>query len=120
MPAEADQPVLVAVSVDPAVSHRATEAIRIALGIRAGANAVTVALLGSGVKVLDAEVAEYVDGDDLARHLTTLKKLGQAFHVEGASIPSTRDWNPAGVTVVPIDRVDLARLVAASRRTVVF
>jgi hypothetical protein len=112
-------PVLVAVSVDPETSHRANEAVRIALGILAGENAVRIALLGAGAKVLDSLVEDYVDGEDLLKHLGTLKKLGQTFHVERAAIPGG-DWNPLDLPVVPIDRGDLGRLVAASRRALVF
>jgi hypothetical protein len=59
---ETDSPVLVAVSVDPETSHRANEAVRIALGILAGENEVVIALLGAGAKILDAEVEDYVTG----------------------------------------------------------
>ena len=117
---ETDGPVLVAVSVDPETSHRANEAVRIALGILAGENAVTVALLGAGAKVLDAEVEDYVDGEDLLRHLGTLKKLGQAFHVERTAVRTDPGWNPLGLEVVPIDRSDLAGLLTGSRRALLF
>jgi sulfur relay (sulfurtransferase) DsrF/TusC family protein len=117
---ETDSPVLVAVSVDPETSHRANEAVRIALGILAGENAVLIALLGAGAKVLDAEVEDYVDGEDLLRHLGTLKKLGQAFHVERSAMRTGADWNPLGLDLVPIDRAELAGLLADSRRTLVF
>jgi sulfur relay (sulfurtransferase) DsrF/TusC family protein len=119
MPAS-DAPVLVAVSVDPETSHRANEAVRIALGVLAGENRVTIALLGAGAKVLDADVEDYVDGEDLARHLGTLKKLGQAFHVERSAMRTNSDWNPTGLSVVPIDRADLAQLLAGSRRALLF
>jgi hypothetical protein len=117
---ETDVPVLVAVSVDPQTSHRANEAVRIALGILAGENTVTIALLGAGAKVLDAEVEDYVDGEDLLKHLGTLKKLGQAFHVERVAIRADPGWNPLGLEVVPIDRTELGRLLAESRRALVF
>src|SRR5262249_47762209 len=117
---EAESPVLVAVSVDPERSHRANEAVRIALGILAGENAVTIALLGPGAKVLDADVEDYIDGEDLLRHLGTLKKLGQAFHVERRTIPPDSGWNPLGLPVVLIDRLELAALLAGSRRALVF
>jgi hypothetical protein len=117
---EAEIPVLVVVSVDPEKSHRANEAVRIALGILAGENAVTIALLGPGAKVLDADVEEYVDGEDLLRHLGTLKKLGQAFHVERSAIRSDSAWNPLGLEVVPMDRAELAGLLAGSRRALLF
>ena len=78
---ETDSPVLVAVSVDPETSHRANEAVRIALGILAGENEVAIA----------------------HRHLGTLKKLGQAFHVERSAMRSGDDWNPLDLELVPID-----------------
>jgi hypothetical protein len=113
-------PVLVVVSVDPETSHRANEAVRIALGIIAGENAVVIALLGAGAKVLDADVEDYVDGEDLVKHLGTLRKLGQPFHVERTAIGSDGGWNPLGLEVVPIDRADLAGLLAGSRRALLF
>jgi len=115
-----ENPVLVAVSVDPEASHRANEAVRIALGVLAGENAVTVVLLGAGTKVLDADVEDYVDGEDLLRHLGTLKKLGQAFHVERSAVRSDPGWNPLGLQLVPVGRSDVARLLTGSRRTLVF
>ena len=93
---ETEIPVLVVVSVDPETSHRANEAVRIALGILAGENAVTIALLGAGAKVLDADVEDYMDGEDLVRHLGTLKKLRQTFHVERSAIRPDAGWNPLG------------------------
>ena len=115
-----ETPVLVAVSVDPETSHRANEAVRIALGIIAGENAVVIALLGAGAKVLDADVEDYVDGEDLAKHLGTLRKLGQPFHVERNAIRSDDGWNPLGLEVVPIDRAHLAGLLTGSRRALFF
>ena len=113
-------PVLVAISVDPEMSHRANEAVRIALGILAGENEVVIALLGPAAKVLDAEVEDYVDGEDIQKHVATLKKLGQPFHVERDAIPARPDWNPAGAEIVSIGRTALARLMTQSRRVLVF
>ena len=117
---ETEIPVLVVVSVDPETSHRANEAVRIALGILAGENAVTIALLGAGAKVLDADVEDYTDGEDLVRHLGTLKKLRQTFHVERSTIRPDPGWNPLGLELVPIDRADLAGLLTESRRAILF
>ncbi len=115
-----DRPVLVAVSEDPETSHRAAEAIRIALGIVAGENHLVLVLLGPGAKVLDAAADEYVDGEELLRHLGTLRRLGQRFHVERAAISATPGWNPLAVEVVPIEPPQLARLLADSRRALMF
>ena len=114
-------PVTVLVTVDPATSHRANEAVRIALGIVAGESAVTIALLGPGAKALDAEIEEYVDGEDLWKHLGTLARLGTVFHVERDRVPPDRSgWNPVGVPVVPVDGPWLAATLAASRRVLIF
>src|SRR5436309_10562294 len=112
----AEGSVLVLVSADPETSHRANEAVRIALGIVAGENEVVIGLLGPTAKILGPDVEDYVDGEDILKHVATLKKLGQVFHVERDAIPADMDWNTAGAEVVPFDRGDLARLVVQSRR----
>jgi sulfur relay (sulfurtransferase) DsrF/TusC family protein len=117
---ETEAPILVAVSVDPETSHRANEAVRIALGILAGENALTIVLLGAGAKVLDSEAEDYVDGEDLVRHLGTLKKLGQAFHVARSAVRRDLGWNPIGLDVVAIGQAELAHLIAKSRRALFF
>ena len=115
-----EAPVLVVISVDPATSHRANEAIRIALGIIASENDVVIALLGPAAKILSPEVEDYIDGEDIVKHLTTLKKLGQTFQVERDAIPGDAEWNAVGVAMVPLDGNRLADLVARSRRVLVF
>jgi hypothetical protein len=112
--------VLVLVAADPEVSHRANEAVRIALGILAGENDVTLVLLGPAAKVLGPEIEDYVDGEDTVKHVATLKKLGQTFHVERSAIPSAADWNVGGPDVVPLSTEELARLIAKSDRVLVF
>jgi len=112
--------VLVVVSIDPETSHRTNEAVRIALGILAGENEVTLVLLGPAAKILGPEVEDYVDGEDTLKHVATLKKLGQVFHVERAAIPANADWNAGGPTVVPVSADELAALVARSDRVLVF
>jgi hypothetical protein len=112
--------VLVLVSVDPETSHRTNEAIRIALGIIAGENDVTLALLGPATKVFGPDVEEYVDGEDIAKHLATLRKLGHPFHVERDALPATIDPTRDGFTLIPFTRDDLPHLVAKSDRVLVF
>ena len=108
--------VLVLISVDPVISHRANEAIRIALGIIAGENDVTIALLGPAVKIFDPDVEDYVDGEDIVKHLTTLRKLGQPFYVERDAMPAGRD----DLTLIPFTTDDLPALIAKSDRALVF
>ncbi|MGH7321835.1 MAG: DsrE family protein [Candidatus Rokuibacteriota bacterium] len=112
--------VLVLISVDPEASHRTNEAIRIALGIIAGENDVMIVLLGPAAKVFRPEVEDYVDGEDILKHVTTLKKLGQPFHVERGAISQGSDWNPDGLTIIPVGAEELPDLIRKSDRVLVF
>ena len=114
------QPVLVIVSEDPRVSHRANEAIRIALGVVAGENPVQVVLSGPAVHLLDEDTDELVDGDDIAKFRAALKKLGIPFHVEGTTLPSTPDWNVEGHPVVTVSAGEIAAFVAQASRFLIF
>ena len=113
------QPVLVLVSEDPRASHRANEAMRIALGVVAGENTVTLVLTGAAAHLLDADTDDLVDGDDIAKFRASLKKLGVPFHVEERAIPADPDWNADGHAVVQVTAADIARLVAAATRFIV-
>src|SRR5262250_696350 len=113
------QPVLVVVTEDPRVSHRANEAIRIALGVVAGENPVQIVLSGPAVHLLDEDTDELVDGDDIAKFRASLKKLGVPFHVEG-DLPTRADWNTEGHPVIPVSRADIAALVPKATRFLVF
>ena len=114
-------PVLVVVSEDPRTSHRANEGIRIALGVAAGENDVTVVLIGPAVHLLDADTDDLVDGDDIARHRGALSKLRIPFHIDKSEIPTqTRDWNAENHPVVPVSPEEIADLMTRSRRFIVF
>jgi len=114
------QPVLVIVSEDPRVSHRANEAIRIALGVVAGENPVQVVLSGAAVHLLDEDTDDLVDGDDIAKFRAALKKLGIPFHVEATALPSAPDWNVEGHPVVPVSAGEIAAFVGRASRFLVF
>jgi hypothetical protein len=114
------QPVLVIVSEDPRVSHRANEAIRIALGVVAGENPVQVVLSGPAVHLLDEDTDDLVDGDDIAKFRAALKKLGIPFHIEATALPSTPGWNVEGHPVVPVSAAEIAGFVAQASRFLIF
>jgi hypothetical protein len=115
-----DQPVLVLISVDPRESHRANEAMRIGLGIVSGENDVTFVLAGAAAHLLDADTDDLVDGDDIDKFRANLRALGIPFHVEAGAAPDDPDWNADGHPVVPVTAAEIAGLVRASRRTLVF
>jgi hypothetical protein len=116
----ADEPVVVLISVDPRESHRANEAMRIGLGIVSGENEVTFVLTGAGAHLLDADTDNLVDGDDVAKFRANLRSLDIPFHVETAAIPSDADWNADGHRVIRVSSAEIADLVRASRRALVF
>jgi hypothetical protein len=116
----ADAPVLVVISADPRVSHRANEGMRIGLGVVAGENEVTFVLVGPGVHLLDADTDELVDGDDVAKFRANLRTLGIPFHVEADSTPADADWNADGHPIVEVTRAEIADLLRRGRRFIVF
>ena len=118
MPASA--PVIVLISTDPRVSHRANEAMRIGLGVFAGENDVTFVLLGAGVHLLDEDTDELVDGDEIAKFRANLKSLAVPFHVEKDAVPDNPTWNAEGHPVVRVTRDEIAGLVQRGRRFLVF
>ena len=114
-------PVLVLISEDPRISHRANEAIRIALGVVAGENDVTIVLAGPAMHLLDADTEDLVDGDDIARYRTALAKLGIPFRVERSAIPTrSSEWNAEGHEIIPVAADDIADLIAGARRFLAF
>jgi len=114
------QPVLVIISEDPRVSHRANEAMRIALGVVAGENPVRIVLAGPAVHLLDEDTDDLVDGDDIAKYRAALKKLGVPFHVETTAQPSDPEWNAAGHPLVPVTVDEIAAFVPQATRFMVF
>ena len=111
---------LVLISEDPRVSHRANEAMRIALGIVAGETPVDVVLTGPAVHLLDEDTDDLVDGDDVAKFRANLKRLGVPFHVEAGTVPEDADWNADGHEIVRVTREKIADLVRAARRVIAF
>src|SRR5262249_45087124 len=114
------QPTLVIISEDPRLSHRANEAMRIALGVVAGENTVDIVLAGPAVHLLDEDTDDLVDGDDILKYRGSLKKLGIPFHVEQSAQPTDPEWNVDGHTVIPITRAGIAVLAARASRFIVF
>lgn len=116
----AREPVLVVISEDPRTSHRANEAMRIALGVVAGENAVDIVLTGPAAHLLDEDTDDLVDGDDVEKFRTSLRRLDIPFHVEASSMPAEAGWNAQGHTVLPIDAQGIAALASKASRFIIF
>jgi hypothetical protein len=113
-------PVLVLIGADPRESHRANEALRIALGIVSGENEVTIVLTGPAAHLLDEDTDPLVDGDDIARFRSSLRALDVPLHVEAGARPADPDWNAEGHPIVLASDADIAALMRASRRALIF
>ena len=114
------QPTLVVISEDPRVTHRANEAMRIALGVVAGENEVDVVLAGPAVHLLDEDTDDLVDGDEIARYRASLRNLGIPLHVEESALPKDAGWNAEGHTVIAVSLEGIAALVSKASRFIVF
>ena len=73
--------IVVLIREDPRKTHRAVEALRIALGLAAGENPLTVVLLGEARTLLTGDSEDIVDGDILDKYLPSLKQLEIPFVV---------------------------------------
>lgn len=113
-------PVVLVISADPRVSHRAFEAMRIGTGIVAGETQVAFVLTGAGVHLLDEDTDALVDGDEIARFRGTLRDLGVAFQVEATAVPADPTWNADKHPVVPVSRDRIGALLGAAGRILVF
>ena len=116
----ADEPVLVLITQDPRATGRAFEAMRIGVGIVAGENDVTFVLAGPAVHLLDGDTDDLVDGDDVAKFRGNLKRLGVPFHVEATAVPTDTEWNADSHPIVRVTGAQIAELVSAARRVLVF
>jgi hypothetical protein len=117
---EEPRAVLVIIGEDPRISHRANEAMRIALGLVASETPVHIVLIGDAVHLLDEDTDDLVDGDDIAKFRGTLRDLGIPFHVEEIAIPRDTSWNPDRHPVIPATARDVAALASSARRFLVF
>jgi len=72
---------VIVIREDPQKSHRAVEALRIALGLSTGENLPMVVLLGQAPLLLSRDPEEMVDGEILEKHLPFVKQLGIPFVV---------------------------------------
>lgn len=60
---------------DPIKTHRASEAIRIALGLSTGPNPVTIILLENARQLISEDAYDLPDGEILEKHLPVIQNL---------------------------------------------
>jgi hypothetical protein len=67
--------VVVLIREDPTKSHRASEAIRIALGLSTGPNPLSIILLENARQLVSEDAYDLPDGEILEKHLPVIKNL---------------------------------------------
>lgn len=71
--------IVVVIREDPRKTHRAVEALRIALGLSTGDNPMTVVLLGQAPLLISEDPEDLVDGEILEKYLPSFKQLETPF-----------------------------------------
>jgi hypothetical protein len=66
---------VVLIREDPTTSHRASEAIRIALGLSTGPNPISIILVNNARQLVSDEAYDLPDGEILEKHLPVIKNL---------------------------------------------
>lgn len=110
--------IVVVIREDPEQSHRAVEALRIALGLSTGSNPLTVVLLDRSPMLLTEEAEDVVDADLLEKHLPVLRELEIPIWVpEGTHAKFALD---AGFSVKEASQYEIGRLINQADRVLVF
>lgn len=110
--------ITVVIREDPHRTHRAVEALRIALGLSTGDNPLTVVLLEQAPVLLGNELDEVVDVDILEKYLPSLKQLKIPFVVPtGARARFVLDPE---FQIREAPPSEIAKLIASSDRVLSF
>lgn len=108
--------IVVVIREDPQKSHRAVEALRIALGLSTGENPMTVVLLGQAPRLLSEDPEDVVDGEILEKYLPSFKQLEIPFAIlSGSGFDLDPDFK-----VKELSEEAIRSLVAEADRVLVF
>jgi hypothetical protein len=110
--------ITVVVRCDPRKTHRAAEAVRIALGLATGPNPVTIVLLENAPLLLSEEHEDLVDAEVLEKHLPVLRELGVCLVVPSGTrdqVSLNSDWE---IREASMD--DIRQVIAESDRVLAF
>ena len=108
----------VVIREDPQRSHRAVEALRIALGLGAGEDRLTVMLLDRAPALLSEDRDDIVDVEILEKYLPSFQQLGTEFLVPSGT--SSQFTFEEGLTVQEVPYSEIQQRVASSDRIMVF
>lgn len=111
--------VVVVIRENPRKTHRAVEALRIALGLSTGELGVTVVLLGEAPLLIARGAADdVVDGEILEKYLPSLRHMGIPIVVATGTESRFRLLSEFSVRELSLEAI--RSLVAEADRTIVF
>lgn len=110
--------VVVVIREDPQKSHRAVEALRIALGLSTGENPLSVILLGQASLMISEEPEDIVDGEIMEKYLPSFKYLKIPFSVP-VGTSARFDLDP-GFDVKELSEEAMRSAIAGSERILIF
>jgi sulfur relay (sulfurtransferase) DsrF/TusC family protein len=110
--------IVLVIREDPAKSPRAVEALRIALGLGAGENPLTVVLLDEAPLLLAENTDDVLDVDILEKYRPSLAQLGVPFIVPVGA--RARHGLDPSFTVEEVEAHAIARVVAQADRVLIF
>ncbi len=110
--------IVVLIAEDPNNSHRASEAIRIALGLSTGPNPLQIILLGNAKYLITEEAFDLPDGEMLEKYLPSIQGLEIPIFVDA---DSTKTWNfDPDFSVQELGQGQLEHLLVHADRVLVF
>ncbi len=110
--------IVVAIREDPRKSAQPVEALRIALGLAAGENPLTVVLGEAAARLLAGDEEDVVDGDILDKYLPSVKQMNIPLVVPRGSI-ETLDLDTT-FNLRESSLEDMRSLIASADRALVF
>jgi hypothetical protein len=110
--------IVVLIREDPEKTHRAVEALRIALGLGTGENPLTVVLLGRAPLLLSEDPSGLVDAEVLERHLPVFKEWKTLFILQIGS--RSRFAVDGGFSTREASMKEIASLIHGADRVLAF
>ena len=111
---------LVLIQTDPTKSHRAVEALRIALGLGSHNEGqdVSIILCGRAPSLLSEDTGDIVDAEILEKHLPVFIEWGTPFLI--ATDAETPRRYVADVVTKPITTVEISAALESADRVLIF
>lgn len=111
--------IVVLIRSNPQESHRASEGIRIALGLAAGEHEVEVILTGNASLLLAPDLEDTIDGEMTEKFLASLKEFIPAFYIDRESSGGI-DLSESDYKTKLLSSDEIAEKIAAADRFATF